>query len=135
MDLSCQRPATQDPHDSLMENNDKYRSARRLKIGGTVIMGVAGGLGAMVGILGTAVRSNSTNLGDTITGDILMVVGFSVLGAFLAAGIPMVVVGNSRQKPILQAVQPENGRSRRLVPMVGFAFGRTGGAASATWRF
>lgn len=135
-DRPCLNPKAEDVHDFLMRNDRRYRSARKLKIAGAVIMSVAGGLGAMVGILGAATGANSTNLDDTITGGILMVVGFSVVAASLAAGIPLVVVGHTRQKRILRAVQPKDRQTRQgLVPLVGFTVGKTAGAVSATWRF
>lgn len=94
--------------DTSYKRTAAYRSGERLRISGILITAVGGGLGLLVGVLTTAAHAKcqdeyAQDFPDQYkvhctTNRDAAIVGFSLAGASLGAGVPLWVVGASRME-------------------------------------
>ena len=105
-----------------------YQSGKRLRMSGIVILAVGGGLGLLVGVLTTAAHARCMDEYPASFPDDhkvhcannlhAAIVGFSLAGASLGAGVPMWVVGARR----MAAARPQ--KRATLLPRVGLTTDR-----------
>ena len=114
----------------------QYRAGKRLRLAGALVTAIPGGLGLLLGIFGSIAMNDCDN--DTISSEIsggcqseqaAAVSGFVLLGASMAVGVPLLVMGQGRmnkaQEKVLSGWRPE----------VDLALGTRRAVVGARWRF
>jgi len=110
----------------------QYRAGKRLRLAGALVTAIPGGLGLLLGIFGSIAMNDCGN--DALSGgcdseQAAAVSGFVLLGASVAVGVPLLVMGQGRmnkaQEKYLSSWRPE----------VDLALGARRAVVGARWRF